>query len=473
MTLTEITPSWDCLITGSETEACLAAVAAARAGSRTCLLLEHAERVGGILTWGGLAYVDRDSRHVHPPVVGGHDGLFGEFLARARVGLVALEPVRGREALRAMLAEAGVTVLTGRPVSVAVSDSRLNAVTLDTGDVITTRFAIDGSADGDLLELLGAEFEEGFRARGADRVLGTSPMPLLHGVTPEQIVETCRTLASDPALEALRREQFGDRPFLDLEQGEDWILVGPPHLGLAYRRYREKHPIPGSDPLEADGFNIAVLGPELTSWNGLLLDIRDHERLLRLSREGSDALIDAEGRSFERFLREELGWTSARVEMPAGLYVRQTRHLVNAVKRLTFSDILAGDRDDSIGTFSYYPDFRGLHLVPIHRPLRAPVPLGAGIYAPVPNVGVASRAGGYTPFAHSLARLVQFGCILGSALGVATAMAEDRLDTLDHTRLHAELARIGALASDPAGLDGNRQALETCHGDPFLAREFA
>jgi hypothetical protein len=473
MTRVPTTPAWDCIVTGSETEACLAAVAAARVGSRTLLIVESRDRLGGILTWGGLAYVDRDSRHVVPPVVGGGDGLFGEFLARADVALVALDPHRGRSVLEEMLDESGVTVIVGRPARVSVEGGRLRSLTLDTGEMFEARFAIDGSADGDLLELLGGKFETGFRAHGLDRVLGTSPMPRLHGVTPSMIVETCRRLADDPDLEALRRDQFGDRPFLGLEQGEDWILVGPPHLGLAYRRFREANPIPGSDPLEADGFNIAVLGPELTSWNGLLLDIREPGRLLRLSREGADDLVDAEGHCFERFLRDELGWTRARVVMPRGLYVRQTRHLVQATRRLTFADILSGAREDAVGTFSYYPDFRGLHLVPVHRPLLSPVPLGAGIFAPVPNVGIAGRAAGYTPFAHSLARLVQFGCILGSALGVATSLAHESFEEAMPEHVRAGMARIGAGADDPAGAAGNRQALETCQGDPFLALELA
>ena len=473
MSVLHVSTVHDCVVIGSEVEACLAAVAAARSGLNTCLVAEAPVRIGGILTWGGLAYIDRDSRHLFPPTVGGPDGLFGEFLVRAGVALVALDPDKGRRALLAMLREAGVQVRFARPVAVEVQQRRLQCIVLSDGERLACRHAIDGTPDGDLLELLGASFETGFTAHDVDRVLGTSPMPIVRGVSPQAIVETCRKLALDPSLEALRREQFGDRPFLGLEQGEDWILVGPPHLGLAYRRYRSGCDFADFEPLEADGFNIAVLGPDTTSWNGLLLDIREPRRLLALSREGSDASIRAEGLCFEAFLREALGWQDARVEMPSGLYVRQTRHLIEAVRRLSFSDILAGDREDAIGSFSYYPDFRGLHLVPIHRPLVAPVPLGSGIFAPVPNVGIASRAGGYTPFAHSLARLVQFGCILGSGLGVAVSLSDGDLGAVAPSRVREGLAKIGGLADDIEGATNNLDALATCQGDPFLALETA
>jgi hypothetical protein len=103
----------------------------------------------------------------------------------------------------------------------------------------------------------------------------------------------------------------------------------------------------------------------------------------------------------------------------------------------------------------------------------APVPLGSGIFAPVPNVGIASRSGGYTPFAHSLARLVQFGCILGSGLGVAVSLSDGDLGAVAPSRVREGLAKIGGLADDIVGATNNLEALATCQGDPFLALETA
>lgn len=462
---------FDLIVVGTESEACLSAIAAQRAGARTALVVPAGELLGGLLTQDGLAFVDRDSRHLLPPDQSPQDGLFGQFLARSGVPLVALDPRRGDSTLRSMLQEAGVTVVHATWRQLAVEGDRAVALVMADGSALTSRHFLDATPDGDLAEAAGMRFTSGFSEYGLTRFLGVSPLPRVHGVSPDRIMETASALAADADLEALRRRHFGDRAFLDLERGIDYVLIGPPHLGLAFQRWRERAGLVSRYPLEADGFNIAVLGPETTSWNGLLYFSEDIATLLRLSREGADDFFRQEARHFERFLKEGLGWKEARVELPEGVYVRQTRHALGTRHRLTLDEIASNYAQGSVGTFCYYPDFRGFRAVSVPNPLTAHVILEAGLFRGLRNLGIASRAGGYTPFAHSLCRLVQYNVTLGTALGVAAALTDDDLGALSLTELRAKLFRQGILADDPAGLERNMNARIALKTDPILTLE--
>ncbi|HEY9898210.1 MAG TPA: FAD-dependent oxidoreductase [Pantanalinema sp.] len=464
---------FDLIIVGSETEGCLAAIAASRAGARTALVVPPGKLLGGLLTECGLAFVDRDSRHLTAPEASPHDGLFGQFLAAAGVPLVSLEAERGHRTLAEMLSASGVQLIAAAWETLLVEGAHASALRLKGGETISARHFIDATPDGDLCETAGIRFVDGFSEYGIDRYLGVSPLPVVRGVRPETIVEACERLAADPALEALRVKTFAGRKFLDLDHGPDYILVGPPHLGLAYQRWREAHGFETRYPFEADGFNVAVIGPDATSWNGLIYFSQDPTTLLRLSREGSDAFFRLEAARFERFLQDELGWREARVALPNGVYVRQTRHALGTRHRLSLTEIVESREAGSVGTFCYYPDFRGFRAVAVPNPLTAHVVLEAGLFHAVRNLGIASRAGGYTPFAHSLCRLVQYNVTLGTALGVAAALAERDLGGVPLLEIRAELGRLGILSDDPTGLERNRNALFALRSDPILKLESA
>ncbi|HEY9721233.1 MAG TPA: FAD-dependent oxidoreductase [Oscillatoriaceae cyanobacterium] len=460
---------FDLLVVGDETEGCLAAVAGARAGARVGLLARPGRLLGGLLTEDGLAFVDRDSRHLIRPDASSHDGIFGEFLARAGVALVALPAGVGARTLRTMLDEAGVTCVTAAWTGLARETDRLWGVRLASGELLLASHFIDATPDGDLAEAAGVRFSNGFSEYGIPRYLGVSPLPVLHGVAPAEILETSRRLQADPGLEALRQRVFGERAFLDLDAGADYLLLGPPHLGLAYQRWREAQGLQGPFPFEADGFNVAIVGPRSTSWNGLIYFCEDPETLLALSRGGADDFFRAEAAHFERFLRSELGWHHAEVALPQGVYVRQTRHALDVRHRLTLDEIGAGYDHTSVGTFCYYPDFRGFRSVRVPGPLTAHVILEAGLAAGLSNLAIAGRAAGYTPFAHSLCRLVQYNVTLGAALGVAAALGG--WNAVPTAELRAALAEHHLLADDPAGIERNAGIRRALSQDPLLLRE--
>lgn len=460
---------FDFLVVGHETEGVLAAVAAARAGANTGLVLPLDRALGGLLTEGGLAFVDRDSRHLVPPG-DPRDGLFGEFLARAGVLLVALEPTLGETALAAMLTEAGVKIVRGAWADPSHEADRLRELKVG-NQGIAARHYLDATPDGDLLEALGEPFATGFREYGIDRVLGISPLPRLRNVSPDTIADTCARLAQDADLQAIQDKIFKDRKFLDFDRGTDYLLIGPPHLALAFQRWRGNTNHPSRLLFEADGFNVAILGPYETSWNGLVYFEEDPKKLLDLSRNGADLLFQEEAGIFQAFLREDLKWTDAEVTLPWGIYVRQTRHALGTVKRLSLTDIATGSPTRSVGTFCYYPDFRGFRVTPTNGPLTARVALDAGLLNNWKNVAIASRAGGYTPPAHSLCRLVQYNVTLGAALGVAAALAKTDLRDVQETEIRQTLENLKILSDDPEGLDTTPMYSANLLQDPLLKKE--
>lgn len=464
---------FDVLVVGNETEGCLTAVSAARAGSSVGLLVAPAAQLGGLLTEDGLAFVDRDARHLKPPQASPEDGIFSAFLAEAEVPLVALKAQRGASTLARMLERAGVKTVRADWTEVVQESSRLRAVETS-GGVITARAFIDATPDGDLAEAAGMRFTDGFSAYGLTKRLGISPLPLVHGVAPDTIMATCQALGRDPELEALRHRMFGDRAFLELEQGADYLLIGPPHLGLAFQRWREAQGIEnGGYQFEADGFNVAILGPTTTSWNGLIYFSEDAATLLRLSREGADDFFRREAEHFESFLREALGWHSAKVELPRGVYVRQTRHALDVRQRLTLSGLTNPTAARSVGTFCYYPDFRGFRAVSVPGPVTAHVVIDAGLAAHIRNLGLASRAAGYTPFAHSVCRLVQYNVTLGAALGVAAHLSPHDMSQANVDSIKSTLAQNGCLADDPSGFEQNASIGAAMRQDPILSLETA
>jgi hypothetical protein len=465
-------PDFDLIVVGNETEACLSAVAGARAGAKVALLYDKAHRLGGLLTDGGLAFVDRDSRHEFVADGATQDGLFGRFLQRAGVRIVALDPQRGHDTLAAMLGEAGVTLVPGRPSRVRLEGSRITGLTTADGADLSARHWLDATPDGDLAELVGVTFADGFREYGVDRYLGISPLPLIDGVDGATIGAGCERLARDEDLQARRQRTFGDRRFLDLDVGPDYVLVGPPYLGLAYQRWRETQGLDFPYPFQADGFNVAMVGPEQSSWNGLIYFADQLPDLLRLSRQGADNVFRQEAELFVWFLRESMGWSQAKLAWPTGMYVRQSRHALGTKHRLRLAEIVAGYDVGSVGTFAYYADFRGFSATPIPRYLTAHVILDAGRFDAVTNLGIASRAGGYTAFAHSLCRLVQYNVTLGTGLAVVSTLG-GALTDVSADAVRQVLGELDMLVDDPVGLAENAIGGPILQADALFNRETA
>jgi hypothetical protein len=147
----------DVAVYGGTPAGVAAAIQAARMGKVT-LLLSFDQHVGG-LTSGGLTATD----------IGDEASVGG--IARStyeRIGIRGFSPSRAEAHFRAMLDEAGVTVLLTRPLeSARVEDARVRSITMMTGETIDAEVLIDASYEGDLLAAAGVSYRVGREPRAA------------------------------------------------------------------------------------------------------------------------------------------------------------------------------------------------------------------------------------------------------------------------------------------------------------------
>lgn len=157
----------DVLVYGSTPSGVMAAVAAARHGSRSALLSQKAH-IGGVCS-GGLGQTDIGS--CADEAIG---GLALEFFHRnaKRYSTLQprtpwnLEPHVAESVFREMLSESGVALLQpGQVASVKVDDAVLRSITTVDGRVYTSKVFIDASYEGDLMARAGVEYIVGRESR--------------------------------------------------------------------------------------------------------------------------------------------------------------------------------------------------------------------------------------------------------------------------------------------------------------------
>ena len=168
--------SADVIVYGSTPGGFCAAIAAAREGA-SVILLEPTPHVGGLST-GGLSHCD-SNQMVRETLM----GLFDEWHQRVvndytQRGLQApynptlkdtakwtFEPHVAMRVTKAMLKEAGVTVLTGRYLkSVTKEGSRITSLVTKDG-IFRAKVFVDGSYEGDLMAAAGVEWTIGREGR--------------------------------------------------------------------------------------------------------------------------------------------------------------------------------------------------------------------------------------------------------------------------------------------------------------------
>lgn len=150
--------TFDVAVYGGTPGGVTAAIQAARMDQRVVLLSFDAH-VGG-LTSGGLTATDLGKAES----IGGMALEFYGRLGRNK----DFSPSQAEAAFRAMLDEAGVTVLLRRPLeSAEVKDARIESITMLTGETVSAKMFIDASYEGDLYAAAGVSYRVGREPRSA------------------------------------------------------------------------------------------------------------------------------------------------------------------------------------------------------------------------------------------------------------------------------------------------------------------
>ncbi|NJL01591.1 MAG: FAD-dependent oxidoreductase [Spirulinaceae cyanobacterium SM2_1_0] len=469
-----LTRDYDIIGFGDEVPGVLALVSAAREFQRrqgryprTLLLIMGSAHygIGGHLVRGRLAYLDRS--HLAPALRRAHGlstfgepaTIYSEFLQRAGVRQIALDPGHASYALRQMLSEVKADILSLARIATVYKDGdRLETIELARGERYRAQQFIDSTVNAELAKHAGARRWQGFGTFG----LPESELPVslvfeTHGITigqlqwfEQQFLKRFANLndrvaqgylrvaaGNDQQLEQTLRDRLVDDNgrLRTMYVGPDFADVRAPALSIAYQSFRGKKLDLQSSLTILDQPNIAILGRDRLSWNALLhyTSGQEAEALASNAAQPSADILE-EMRHVERWLRS----IGASFVTPAReLYIRHAGNVIDVVQPLSGAQMLAGGipAAEALGSFAYYFDVRGGIRGIGSKALElgfASVSFGLPTFnygirhaqlTTVPNLAVISPGSGFTGFASSAGRIVEFNVGVGQGIGIAAAIA--------------------------------------------------
>ncbi|MCU0567229.1 MAG: FAD-dependent oxidoreductase [Oculatellaceae cyanobacterium Prado106] len=421
--------------------------------------------VGGHLVRGGLSYLDRSHvplevrQSLGLPSFGEPAAIYQEFLDRSGVDAIALDPQKASAALRSMMAEVNVDTLGGVEIAAVQKEGdRLTAIELTKGEIYLGKQFIDATVNAELAQFAGVRKFRGFESLGLpDSELSVTLTFETLGLRVQQLqaIESIYlqrfsnpndteaqgwlniAAGRDAAYAKQLRQDMTDAQgnLKTMIVGRDYIDVRSKALSIAYHSFRGTKLALAASGAILDNANIAILGSSRLSWNALLFDVNATE---------AEDLARSAARPTPEMLREmalvqqwfqSLG--ASAVKPSPELYIRHAGNVAEVVNPLSGADMLTGalPANRALGTFGYAFDIRG-GIAGIERnanangirDLRFKPPLfNIGIQhslcTTVPNLAVISPGSGFTGYASSAGRIVEFNVGVGQGVGIACSLA--------------------------------------------------
>ncbi len=465
--------SYDVIGFGDEVAGVLALISAAREYRRRTkkyariLLMSKGnlqQGIGGHLVRGGLAYLDRSQidldvrQSLGLNTFGEPAPIYKEFLQKAGVVGVALDPRKADAALRQMLREAGIDLLSRVEINSVVKEGQRIVSLVTQKGIYSGKQFIDATVNAELAQAVGVRKLTGFETFG----LPESELPVTlvfetQGLTVKRLKElefaylkrfTNRADTEAQKLllhaadfdiklvEQLRNDMVDPRGNLKtLWAGNDHIDIRSLALSASYHSFRGKKLSFYETGLMLDKANIAILPGERLSWNALLFAVNgsEAEALARNSAMPTPKMLE-EMALVEKWLKS-FGATS--VTPASELYIRHAGNVTGVVDPLTGSDMLMGgvSTREALGTFAYHFDVRGgipgigtkayaqgFTSVSFDKPVFN-IGIQHALIKDIPNLAVVSPASGFEGFACSAGRIVEFNAAVGQGVGMAASIA--------------------------------------------------
>jgi hypothetical protein len=467
--------TYDIICFGDEVPGVLALVAASREYQRrtgkkprTLLMFKgnSQEGIGGHLVRGRLAYLDRSRvplevrQALRLDPFGDPCTLYKEFLQRSGVSQIALDPAKADSALRTMLRDADVDVVSRLEIKAVLRNgTRLAGIQLTKGETYLAQQFIDATVNAELAQFAGVKKLRGFETFG----LPESELPVTlvfetEGLSIARLkeVETAlikrfynlndragqEQLAIAAGGNAKLAEQFrkdlvdGAGNFKSLYAGSDHVDIRCAALSLAYHAFRGK-PL----SLKGSGFvldlgNIAILPGGRLSWNALMFFVTGSQAEA-LARGGAKptALMLEEMKRLAAWFKS---WGASSVRAASELYIRHAGNSTGVVDSLSGADMLAGGvaASEALGTFGYHLDVRGgidglgpkamtkgISNISFHTSPLFNIGIHHALVQQVPNLAVISPASGFDGYACSAGRIIEFNVAVAQGVGIAAAIA--------------------------------------------------
>ncbi len=488
--------SYDIIGFGDEVCGVLALVCAAREYRRRTkkyprlLLMSKCslqQGIGGHLVRGGLAYLDRCQVSQDLRLALGLDtfgdpaAIYKEFLQKAGVSDIALDPRKADATLRQMLREAGIDLLSRVEINSVVKDGQKLVSLVTPQGTFSGKQFIDATVNAELASSAGVRKHKGFETFG----LPESELPVTlvfetQGLSVRRLKELefnylqrfsnladteaqkilLQAAGSDLKLaELLRNDLFDSRGNLKtLWAGNDYIDIRSLALSIAYHAFGSRKLSFLETGVMLDKGNVAVLDGERLSWNAMLFAVTgtEAEALARSGSKPTPKMLE-EMAVAQKWLKS-LGATS--VTPASELYIRHAGNVIGVVEPLTGSDMLMGGvaSREALGTFAYHFDVRGgipgigtragaMGFPSVSFP---PPVFNIGIQhaliKDVPNLAVVSPASGFEGYACSAGRIMEFNAAVGQGVGIAAIIAllgDRNLATVANIEVRKVLDQIG------------------------------
>ncbi len=429
------------IILGDELESCLTALVLAWHGLSVILLRESTSLLGGLSTRGALSYMDLTPEFIPP--------MMSSVLKEAGLKRVALHPETASEVVHRRLKAQGVQVISGAFLKCLTKQNEIGQFTITgvqderTQAVYHADFYIDSTPDATFARQAGVPADLGlggvFGTEENASALGVSPVFRIRHLSVEalQNAEASLRQRADmpqllekhmPWLTKEARETLIERPTYAPAES-DYLDILNNIIGVAYHDWRYDDNVAYQDaPFWIDGFNISRLSDGTLGFNGLItrMPLEEQVRYSEGRLPPSPAMY-AEMHAFCRFLEELTQISPLELIPPEEVYIRQTFRL-QALSPLTGRQLFQGGvhASESIGTFSYWLDFRGIHpwqAYPDLHPMPKPC-FNVGLHAHLPkhdtvdlrNLAFIGRSSGFSPLAQGACRIVQYNAIVGEAL---------------------------------------------------------
>ena len=397
------TEQYDVIVIGGEPEGVSAAVTAARNGMKT-LLVEDDEALGGLMTLGGLNFID---------MCNGRDGTlltrgtFEEFYNA--VGGTAFDISTAKDVFLQMVNnEENLTLkLNTDFVKPVMKENTITGVVLEQdGKQITCKAdsIIDATVDADVAAAAGALYTYLGEDYGqTENITGVTLVFELSGVD-WQAVSQYLNSDDNPNTGATAKAAWGynEESFAYEPQDGQTRLRG---LNLALQ---------DSGNVLVNGFIIFGVNP---------LDTASKAEGIVRGKAELEYVVPYLQQHFEGFANAQLVGTAEQ------LYVRESRHIIGEYQ-LTLDDVLENTWfDDTIAIGSYPvdvpPNAKRMVGYIIGNPDRYGVPFRCLVPQEIDGILVVGRSASYTSLAAGSARVIPLGMAEGDAAGVAAAYAKE------------------------------------------------
>ncbi len=510
--------TYDIIVFGDEVPGVLALVSAAReykrrtnAFPKTLLLFKGNSQlgIGGHLVRGGLSYLDRSS--IPLPIrqannldtFGDPPAIYKEFLQKAGVQLIALDPNKASAALRTMLSAVNADILDNVEIeSVFKEGQKISGIQLTNGNTYQGKQFIDCSVNAELAQAAGSRKLKGFETFGlpdselcVTLVFQTAGLSIQNLQKVElQYLKRFTNTADQNAQNWLNIAAGGDAEFADqlrddlkdragklktMVVGEDYIDIRSKALSIAYHSFRGTSLSLEESGAILDNANIAILPSGSLSWNALLFSVNadEAETLARAKAQPTPEMLQE--MDFVAKWFRSIGMNT--VKPASELYIRHAGNVTGVVSPLTGAQMLAGGvpASEALGTFGYHFDIRGgikdlgiraankgLGNLLFFDPPLFNIGIQHALLKDVPNLAVISPASGFEGYACAAGRIVEFNCGVGQGVGIASAIAllSDRnLANISNKEVRNVLATTGKLPK----IYGQTDALQAQQLDNF------